>query len=300
MSTPCTLCYLPASLQARWGEQRKKSEPKEIQISERSAFLICLPMPIRGRTWKANHHWHLGDCPSRPVCSHGAEHPFFPLDSWLQQCLLRRCSHNSAIWQVSQSMRCTICLNGHSWPRSPSKAAQKVWGSPAGWQNRAKHTCRVNLKGKRDLATCSCRGRQCGVPRLARCITSTHMVAKWVWVVWQTHICHSSSNCGAAASSLITCCFSKVGGLQEASVIYLVWSLKQLCYSCSYGRSRSTRINHGLPCGITNRDCFWQSSWHRLRSMTCPVGEVDSISMPHSFWRSLWGTPASRTLCGSR
>lgn len=74
-------------------------------------------------------------------------------------------------------MRCT-CLNGRSWPRSLSKAAQKAWGSPAGGQNRAKHTCRVNLKGKRDLVAYSSRGRQRGVLRLARHIPSTQAVAK--------------------------------------------------------------------------------------------------------------------------
>jgi len=49
---------------------------------------------------------------------------------------------------------------------------------PAGGQIRAKHTCRVNLKGKRDLAACSGRGRQRGVLRLARHLPSPHMVAK--------------------------------------------------------------------------------------------------------------------------
>lgn len=57
-------------------------------------------------------------------------------------------------------MRSPACLKGHGWPRSPSKAAQKVWGSAAGGQNTANHTHRVNLKGKHDLALCSGRSRQ--------------------------------------------------------------------------------------------------------------------------------------------
>lgn len=206
----------PASLQARWGEWRKKSEPGEIQISERSAFLICLSRPIRGRASR---------CLSQQTCLlTWGRTPLLPASSgsWLQHCLLRRCSHNSAIWHSSQSVRGTGCLNGHGWPGSPSKAAQKVWGSPAGGQNRAKHIRGVNLKGKRDLAACSGRGRQRGALELARHIPSTHTVAKRVGVVWETHIRHSSSNCGAAASSLIACCFSKVGGLQDASVISLL------------------------------------------------------------------------------
>lgn len=81
-------------------------------------------------------------CLSQPTCLlTWGRTPFLPssLGSWLQHYHLRRCSHNSAMWHGSHSIRCTSCLNGHRWPKSPSRLSEQAGlGFTCWWAEQSK------------------------------------------------------------------------------------------------------------------------------------------------------------------
>lgn len=103
---------------------------------------------------------------------------------------------------------------------------------------------------------------------------------------------HSSRNCGAAASSLITR-FSAVGGLQDASATSLV---PKAALSLVLTRGEKKHQDQSCPTWV-----LMQKYWARLLlTITMAQGEVGSVAMPHSFWRSMLGTPGSSRLCDGK
>lgn len=228
------LALLPASISSgKVREWRKKTEAGETEISERPAFLTWLPRAIKACSEKPTITDLQLLVPADLFAHVEQNHP--------SPCFLRllvpalspeKVVPHLRIWHSSWSLRCPTPLS-----QVTPKGCSWAVGLSCWWAEHNKshmHSKSQTWPGI-VLRQCAWCDKSVSYPKHTQLLSESGESEQ------PTQSWHSPSNHGAAARSHVVSLKWEGCRMQ---VLYLFWSLKELCHLCSHRRSRNIRISH--------------------------------------------------------